>query len=151
MYHHAEPTLPQGFRMRHVSRFTPLLLLVCLIASCARARVASDAQEEDRSSGNRLIRQDILGSGERTLYDVIERLRPRWLRVRSITSVRGPVPIVVYHDNVRVGGIATLRSLRPEGIQEVRFISASDATTRWGMGLSSGAIEVISRRVQRDT
>ena len=137
--------------MRHTSRFAPLLLLVALTASCAPATAGSDDEEEDRSSSTRLISQDIVGSGERTLYGAIERLRPRWLQVRSITSVRGPVPIVVYHDNVRAGGIDVLRGIRIEGVQEVRFISASDATTRWGMGFSSGVIEVISRRIRPGT
>ena len=88
-----------------------------------------------------------MASGERNLFDVIERLRPRWLRVRSVTSVMGaPAPIVVYHNNVRVGGIGVLYNMRIEGIEEARFISATDATTRWGMGVSSGVIEVISNR-----
>ncbi len=86
-----------------------------------------------------------MATGERNLFDVIERLRPRWLRVRSVTSVRGaPAPIVVYHNNVRVGGIEVLYSMRIEGIQEARFISATNATTRWGMGHTSGVIEVTS-------
>ena len=31
-----------------------------------------------------------------------------------------------------------------EGMQEVRFVNATDATTRWGKGVSSGVTEVIS-------
>ena len=89
-----------------------------------------------------------MNSGERTLFGAIERLRPRWLRVRSVASIRGAAPIIVYHDNVRIGYIDVLQNLRIEGIQEVRFVNATDATTRWGMGVSSGVIEVISGRVQ---
>jgi hypothetical protein len=86
---------------------------------------------------------------ERNLYDVVERLRPRWLQIRGVTSAQGPAPIVVIHDNVRIGGTEALRNLRPESVQEVRFVSANDATTRWGIGFGSGAIEVISVRRQR--
>ena len=135
--------------MRHANRFVPLMLLVALTASCASTRVASDGQEEDRSSANRLIRQDIVQFSERNLYDAIERLRPRWLRVRGITTVQGPAPIIVYQDNVRIGAVDVLRGIRSDNIEEVNFVSAADATTRWGMGLSSGVIEVISRRVHR--
>ena len=90
-----------------------------------------------------------MNSGENNLFDAIERMRPRWLQVRSVTSVRGPTPIVVYRDNARIGGVDVLHSMRIEGIQEVRFISATDATTRWGTGVGSGVIEVISARIRR--
>jgi hypothetical protein len=129
--------------MRYALRFAPLLLLVVIAASCApTARPSDDA--EPRSSSTRLIRADIMRTGEQHLYGVIDRLRPRWLRVRSVTSLRGAAPVMVYHDNVRSGTIEVLYNIRVEGVQEVRFVNATDATTRWGMGVSSGAIEVIS-------
>jgi hypothetical protein len=90
-------------------------------------------------------------SGENNLYDAIDRLRPRWLQVRSRTSVQGATPIVVFRDNARIGGVEVLRSMRIEGIEEVRFINATDATTRWGMGYGSGVIEVISHRARRSS
>ena len=134
--------------MRPVFRLTPVLILIVLAASCAPATRASDTEEEPRSSSTRLIRTDLMDSGERDIFDAISRLRPRWLQVRSVTSARGAAPIVVYRDNARMGGIGVLRGMRIEGVQEVRFIHATDATTRWGMGVGSGVIEIISHRVR---
>jgi hypothetical protein len=134
--------------MRHAKRLVPLLLLVAVTASCARATVAS-GEEGDRSSANRLVSQDILESGQLTLYEAVARLRPRWLRIRGNTTVQGaPSPIAVFQDNVLVGGIDILHGIRIENVKEVRWIRATDATTRWGMGYGSGAIEVISWRSQ---
>ncbi len=132
--------------MRHFKRLVPLLLLVAVTASCARATVAS-GEEADRSTANRLISQDILDSGQLTLYEAVAKLRPRWLRIRGVTTVQGPPsPIAVFQDNVLVGGIEILHGIRLENVREVRWVTASDATTRWGMGYGSGAIEVLSFR-----
>jgi hypothetical protein len=48
----------------------------------------------------------------------------------------------VYLNNVRHGGVMSLRDILVTDIQEIRFISASDATTRWGTGHGSGVIMV---------
>jgi hypothetical protein len=135
--------------MRFALRFAPLCFLVVLAAACAPSVRPSD-NDEPRSSSSRLIRADLLNTGERTLFEAIDRLRPRWLRVRSVTSIRGQAPIVVYQDNVRSGGVEILYNLTLEGIKEVRFVNATDATTRWGMGVSSGVIEVISGTGRQD-
>jgi hypothetical protein len=31
-------------------------------------------------------------------------------------------------------------------VREIRYINARDATTRWGTGVSSGVIQVVSKR-----
>jgi hypothetical protein len=51
----------------------------------------------------------------------------------------------VYMNNVRVGGIGFLYDIAVESVESVSFISASDATTRWGTGVAGGVILVISR------
>jgi hypothetical protein len=48
----------------------------------------------------------------------------------------------VYLNNVRHGGVASLRDILVTDIQEIRFINAADATTRWGTGHGSGVIMV---------
>jgi len=78
--------------------------------------------------------------------DAIRRLRPDWLRVRGATSTASGASIVVYVDGIRVGGTEALGSMSIEGVVELRRLSPTDATTRWGTGHSAGAIEVIRRR-----
>jgi hypothetical protein len=45
------------------------------------------------------------------------------------------------------GGLDVLEGLYVREIQEMRFLSASDATTRYGTGYPGGIIEVVTRRV----
>jgi hypothetical protein len=75
------------------------------------------------------------------VYDAIQRLRSTWFRTRSGTTA----PVVVI-DNVRAGDLEMLRSISTQNVQQLRYISPSDATTRWGTGYTGGAIEVIMRR-----
>jgi hypothetical protein len=53
---------------------------------------------------------------------------------------------LVYVNGVRYGEPQTLRNLRVQEVEEIRFISATDATTRWGTGHTGGVIEVMLRR-----
>ena len=76
--------------------------------------------------------------------DVIQRLHPEFLRGRgrnSIASGDAQYP-VVYVDGVRAGELSVLRSIPANDVREIRFVSAADATTRYGTGHTGGVIEV---------
>lgn len=82
-----------------------------------------------------------------TARQVIERLRPGFLRVRGPSSIMSPDAdrIVVYVDNSRMGGVEVLDQIQAMDVEEIRYLNAPDATSRYGMGHSAGAI-VIRRR-----
>jgi hypothetical protein len=92
-----------------------------------------------------LTSKDLEEYAQLDLYTALERERPRWLRQRSAVSVTGPVPVVVYIDNIRMGGVEVLRNVSVDALEWVRFVSASDATTRFGLGVVSGVIEVTTK------
>ncbi len=70
----------------------------------------------------------------------MRRLRPRWLRGRG-----GDLP-VVYVEQVRRGELEVLERLVPEDVAELRFLSAGDATLRFGTNHAGGAILVSLKR-----
>ncbi len=82
-------------------------------------------------------------------YEIVSRLRPEVLREQ-----RGPVSVVnpslsvsiVYIDGVRRGGPEVLRGLWPGEVEEIRFMSATDATVRYGTDHGAGVIEIKSRQ-----
>jgi hypothetical protein len=76
-----------------------------------------------------------------SVYDAMQRLRPRWLRSRSTIGGDAVLP-VVYVDGVRGGDISFLQSIRIEEVERARFINARDARTRCGTGHPGGGIEV---------
>jgi hypothetical protein len=79
---------------------------------------------------------------------VIHRLRPRWLATRGQISLQDPRAgyAVVYVDGIRFGELETLRSIPTGDIKEIRYQTASEATTWRGTGHAGGAILVSTRR-----
>jgi hypothetical protein len=80
-------------------------------------------------------------------WDLIAQTRPNFLRTRGATSLRDPTPVraVIYLDGVLYGKLETLRNLNIEEIREIEFISAGDATTRFGTDHLGGAILIRTR------
>ncbi len=95
-----------------------------------------------------ITRSQLEDTHARNVYEAIERARPTWLVSRGVISAQNPageLP-VVYLNGVRAGGLELLRSLNPHEVESIRFHSAHDAMTRWGMGLHGGVIEVTMRK-----
>jgi hypothetical protein len=81
--------------------------------------------------------------GQLNLLQVIQQLRPNWLRVRGSPSLTGggrSTPGVVL-DNMSQS-FERLASLRAADVTSLVFLSAGDATTRFGTGYPNGAILV---------
>lgn len=101
-----------------------------------------------RASANVITRQELAGVGGQVVntYDAVQRLRPSFLRARTIagatngSSVQGYA--VVYVDGIRKGSPEYLRSIPTTEVSEVRYLNAMDATTRYGMNVPAGVIDV---------
>jgi hypothetical protein len=112
-----------------------------------------------------ITQQQIDEASADNALEVVRRYRPRWLQpMRSPTS-SGVAPLVgrpgmpqdpgqlvvtdvyptVVRDGVRLGEISSLASLSARTVASIRFVSATDATTRYGAGYDGGVIEVVSR------
>ena len=119
-----------------------LLLLVAagILASCGPAAMGGQGRNPD------LIGQaDIAEANASTALDLVQRLRPQWLRARS-QSFDGGVGASVYVDDVRFGDLDSLRSISAQTVQEIEWIDSGEATQRWGTGNMGGAILVRTRR-----
>jgi hypothetical protein len=132
-----------GDKLRRNYVILVVLALIILTASCAaNTRGSSDA---GRSSRDPITIGEIRAVPSLTNgYEVVQRLRPRWLRPRGRSSISSSAQVVVFLDNVHLGGVESLYNIAVERITEIRFFDAADATSRWGTGFSGGAIEVIT-------
>ena len=119
------------------------LIVVVLLAACGGA----GRQTTPRSNRDVITREQIDQAQTSDAYILIQRLRPDYLRPRGGPSINRGAPLaVVYVDGVRRGDPGVLRNIRPDDVQEIRFHSSSDATTRWGTDHAGGVIEVLTRR-----
>ena len=133
--------------MRQVRRLSTLGLALVLVGGCASG--GGEAGATRPASGGRylILRAELEATNFTNVYDAVRRLRPTWLRTRGVTSTRDAAPVLaVFIDNVRSGGIERLESLSIDQVERVRYLSPTDATTRWGTNMTLGAIEVIMRK-----
>jgi hypothetical protein len=121
------------------SRFLSLLPLVILGSACASS--GQPGQSRPRRRSNLITAEELSELSVSNAYEAVRRLRPAWLQARG----RSGLP-VVYRNNARWGGDPrSLESIRINVINEMRFLSASDATTRYGTGFTGGVILVATR------
>lgn len=144
----------RGFKNRVLSFSVGVLFPV---GNKARASGAQDDARRRRPSGSDIItREQITATNLATVYEVVQRLHPRWLRSRGAISLRevaeeevdtfGAVGPVIYVNSARRGDIEELRSIMVESIQEILYFNGRNASFRFGSGHGSGVIQVITGR-----
>lgn len=108
---------------------------------------AAASQGPARGGRNLITRDELDGQPTSNAYDAVQRLRPQWLsRPTAPTLQPTGNPVMVYVDRHQFGRLEDLRSLNADQIEQMEFVSARDATTRYGTGHPSGVIEVTTRR-----
>ena len=110
----------------------------------ASACAASTQSEGTRADRDVIVRADFEALSLNTAHDVVRQLRPMWLQLRSVGGTREEP--VVYVDNMQRGGLSALTELPASAVLEIRYLSATDATTRLGTGHRAGAILLTTRR-----
>ncbi|MDH3271888.1 MAG: hypothetical protein OEN56_11170 [Gemmatimonadota bacterium] len=109
------------------------------LAGCASGGGGGSARPEGATS-NRIVKAEFEGLGQISPLRAIERLRPRWLTTRG-----GDSPVLMI-DGTRRSSMRDLESFQLADIDRMEYMSASDATTRFGTGFSGGAIMVFTIR-----
>jgi hypothetical protein len=130
--------------MRH--NFRSALLLVLLAGSataCATAGTGEAVSSTSRSSPITLA--EIRQSSASNALELVQALRPNWLRARGQTSIRYGDEVVVYLNNIRLGTIESLREISTTNVGSVEYVEPRLANMRWGAGHTQGAIVVNNR------
>ena len=78
-----------------------------------------------------------------SLYEVVQALRGRWLQTRGPKTLLGrPVEVQVLVDDLRMGGVDALRSLKTDNVVSISFVDPVAAGQRWGGKYAQGTIVV---------
>ena len=104
------------------------------------AQPTSEARSP-RGSANLITEADIRATSYQNALEIVENLRPAMMRPRP-----GGGPVMLYLDDVKMMDLNGLTTVPAGRIKEIRYISAQDATTRWGTGHASGVILVTTKR-----
>lgn len=129
------------------------IIVLALAAASACASSGARGSSGPRYSQNVITAEELATVDVADAYQAVERLRPQFLvparRPTDMGATRsgagGTAGIVVFLENTRLGGVSSLSQVPKNEIQEIRFLSASEATQRFGTGTPDGAI-VITRK-----
>jgi hypothetical protein len=117
-------------------------------AGAAPASGSSTAPVQQSRDPNVVTAQELAATGAGDLYSAIQRTRPTFLQTRGTATFgnSGPEVIKVYVENMERGDLSVLREINTLDVQEVRHLSAPEATQRFGTGVSLGAILVTLKK-----
>lgn len=140
---------------------------IALVATGCASGGAGGSGGTDGGGADLITLAEIEAAPSGTAYDIVNLLRPRWLRSRtrapspggggfgaptsdpfvgSADPAGGGVLPVVFMDNTRFGEIGSLRSISSSILERMEYMDARDATTLYGTGYDGGVIQVFTRR-----
>ena len=126
-------------RRQTILNFIAAFGLTALVAGCASSGAGGEGRA--RQDPNLITAEELAEYTNLTCYEVVQRLRPRWLQTRG--SEQNPV---VYQDGNRIGSAeSVLAGMSANAVASLKYLNASDATTRYGTGHLAGAIEITTR------
>lgn len=131
-----------------------MTMLVPLLGACGGGGASGSATPQTastpaRGNSNLIVEAEIAAAGVTNALEAVQRLRPTMLRGRAsqgFSDTQSNSGIVIYVDGIQTGGVSTLANVSALNVKEIRFISAADATTRFGTGHPMGAILVSTKR-----
>lgn len=97
-------------------------------------------------NANVITREEIEQTNVLNAYDAISRLRPQFLNSHGTTTIYGSDTGYpkVYLNHQLYGDLQSLRNIDVHAISEIHYYNGSEASTRFGLGNVSGAIEVVT-------
>ncbi len=105
-----------------------ILIFAVLVSAFAGACASAGTGGSPSGRSNVLTREEILGAEATNLYDVINRLRPRWLQVRSTRSFNMETQIVVLQNDMYLGPAETLKEMTPDLAYEIEYMDGVRAS-----------------------
>jgi hypothetical protein len=138
--------------LRRLLSLVLVLAITSVLSACASstntpfAEGGETALRAGGGSSTLIVRAQLDRFTGRSAWEAVETINPRWLQTQRGTSiVFGPAYARVMIDGVARGELDELYRLSTENIETMRYLSAPDATTRYGTNFPGGVIEVTTR------
>lgn len=116
------------------------LLLVLGSVGCGTTLARS------RAEADIITREQIQQNRFRNAAEAVQALHANWLNVKAkvlaSAGTSGQPGVAVYLDETRLSGVADLTEIETQRIQYIRYYTPLEATQRWGVGHTEGAIQV---------
>ena len=126
------------------------LVLALVVSACASSAGnplgggSETASGASRGNSRLIVRAQLEEFGGQSAWDAVDMLNQRWLRpIRSSNSVPAYARVVI--DGFSRRELDDLRSISADFVESLRYLSAINATTKYGTGYMGGVIEVTTR------
>jgi len=100
-------------------------LLAVLALGSAGCTTPRPGEGITRVNSDVITRQEVLDTGAGDLYQVVERLRPLWLRSRGIRSLTADTEIAVLRDGSYFGPVESLRTIPADQAYRLEYVDAA--------------------------
>ena len=127
------------------------VVLALVVSACASSPDTPFGEEfatsaaASRGNSRLIVRAQLEQFEGWSAWQAVETLNLRWLLARSVSFISGPLYARVVVDGTHFGELAELNRMSTDTIETMRYLSAPDATTRYGTGYLGGVIEVTTR------
>jgi hypothetical protein len=123
-------------------KFALAAAAIISLTSCATTTSHPASKNRDLITAD-----EIANSNASNAYEAIERLRPAFLRTRGSQSLQNTAPpsAMVYLDGMRYGPVTSLAQIPAMGVISIQYMSALEASQRFGLGNEGGAILVATK------
>ena len=102
--------------------FLPVAALAGLLV--LGAGCASSPGDGPRRDSTILTADEMAEAAVSNLYEAVDRLRPRWLQIRTRRSINMESEVSVFHNRIYVGGAEQLRTMGLTGVTQLRYMDA---------------------------
>ena len=123
----------------------PLTMMFAVLSGACASGSESAGPSRSR---NLITAEEMMAVPHSSVFEAVRALRPRWLQARSGATFSSPQRQTprVYVDGQLRGELDEMWTMLPSEVGEIRYMSASDATTRFGTNHIAGAIVITTRR-----
>jgi hypothetical protein len=118
-------------------------------AACASSAAGTSG---DISPPNRSVisEVEIPATGTESAYELIQRLRPEYLRPKPTQTYAGArsaeaPPAAVVVGGQRIGDVSDLRQMPASSLSMIRYYNIEEGKRKYGMQYGGGVIEIIYR------
>ena len=105
-----------------------LLIQTILAAGLAGTSACASGGRATPVDSTILTREEIAAAPVSNLFEAVERLRPRWLQIRSVRSINTGVQIAVFQNRSYLGEPEVLRTYDTKSVVRLRYLDGATAS-----------------------
>ncbi len=127
-------------------RFSNILIGCAVVGSLSAAYVRPGAVAPANGGHDLITAEELEGAGANTLYEAVARLRPHFLKSRTVTAYgrQETSPLMLYVDGEKMESIDDLRRVPLPEVREVRFYEPQLANLRFARYNNAGGAVAVS-------